>query len=292
MSGVAALILAGARGSPEMQAATGGLENRALVPLAGRSMLDYVVEAVRGGLKGSGRVLVAGDVPTPPGCDAVPGGASLVDTLLNGAAALAPEESRLLVATADIPFLTSEAVADFLRQAERLPAQFHYPIVPADRCAERFPRMRRTTLRIAEGRFTGGNLVLLDPSFLRSHEGCAARRLRPAQERGGPRQSAGAGAALAPGRLAAPARPAHHRAPGGRRRAGAGRRPRARYRLPFCRGRRGCRPPPRRRNRAFFVGKAGFTTALRTVKVDARARRAYNRQRTGKILVTVRRLSP
>ena len=171
MSGVAALILAGGKSSPEMRAATGGLENRALVPLAGRSMLDYVVEAVRGGLGGGGRVLVAGDVPTPPGCDAVPGGASLVDTLLNGAAALAPEESRLLVATADIPFLTSEAVADFLRQAERLPAQLHYPIVPADRCAERFPRMRRTTLRIAEGRFTGGNLALLDPSFLRSHEG-------------------------------------------------------------------------------------------------------------------------
>ena len=171
MKNVAALILAGGRNSPEMRAATGGRENRALVPLAGRPMLHYVAEAVRGGLQGRGRILVAGDVPTPPGCDAVPGGASLVDTLMNGAGALRPGESRLLVATADIPFLTGEAVADFLRQADGLPAEFHYPIVPAGLCAERFPQMRRTTLRIAEGRFTGGNLALLDPAFLRDREG-------------------------------------------------------------------------------------------------------------------------
>jgi hypothetical protein len=99
------------------------------------------------------------------------GGASLVDTLMNGVRALRPDETRLLVVTADIPFLTPDAVADFLRQAAAAPrAQFHYPIVEAGRCEARFPEMRRTTLRIAEGRFTGGNLALLDPGFLRAHE--------------------------------------------------------------------------------------------------------------------------
>jgi hypothetical protein len=33
-----------------------------------------------------------------------------------------------------------------------------------------YPGMKRTTLRIAEGRFTGGNLALLDPAFLRDSE--------------------------------------------------------------------------------------------------------------------------
>jgi CTP:molybdopterin cytidylyltransferase MocA len=94
-----------------------------------------------------------------------------VDTLMNGVRALRPDETRLLVVTADIPFLTPDAVADFLRQAAAAPrAQFHYPIVEAGRCEARFPEMRRTTLRIAEGRFTGGNLALLDPGFLRAHE--------------------------------------------------------------------------------------------------------------------------
>lgn len=170
MSRIAALILAGGKNSPEMRAACGGVESRALAALAGRPMLDYVVDAVRTGLGEGGRILVAGDVPPPAGCTGVSGGASLVDTLLSGAAALHPDETRLLVVTADIPFLTPEAVADFLKQASAFPADFHYPIVRAELCAARFPGMRRTVLRIAEGTFTGGNLALLDPAFLRRRE--------------------------------------------------------------------------------------------------------------------------
>jgi molybdopterin-guanine dinucleotide biosynthesis protein A len=171
----AALILAGGKNKPDMAAACGGIENRALVPLNGRPMLDFVVDAVRAGFaqrEGGGRILVAGDVPTPAGCVAVAGGASLVDTLLNGAAALNPDETRLLVVTADIPFLTPEAVSDLLERATALPTtpQFVYPIVEAAVCRKRFPEMRRTTLRIAEGDFTGGNLALLDPGFLRQNE--------------------------------------------------------------------------------------------------------------------------
>jgi CTP:molybdopterin cytidylyltransferase MocA len=63
---------------------------------------------------GGGRILVAGDVPLPLGCEAVDGGRSLVETLMNGVKALRPEEDSLLLATADAPFLTEEAVADFL----------------------------------------------------------------------------------------------------------------------------------------------------------------------------------
>ena len=173
MSKTAALILAGGKTTPEMREAAGGVANRALVSFNGRTMLDYVVTAVRGGLPGhndAGRILVAGDVPTPAGCEAVPGGTSLVDTLLNGVSVLGPDETRLLVATSDIPFLTVEAVRDFVEQTATTPAAFYYPIVRAEVCAARFPDMRRTTLRIAEGTFTGGNLALLDPAFLRRRE--------------------------------------------------------------------------------------------------------------------------
>lgn len=145
--------------------------DRAQTLLAGRPMLDYVVDALQNGLPSASRVLVASDVQVPPGCERVPGGASLVDTLMNGVAALQVGETRLLVVTADIPFLTGEAVADFVCQAANIPAEFHYAIVPAGLCEARFPAMRRTTLRVGEGRFTGGNIALLDPSFLRAREG-------------------------------------------------------------------------------------------------------------------------
>ncbi len=166
---VAALILAGGTSSAEMQAA-GAAQNRALTLLNHRTMLDYVVDAVRAGVGSRLRILVAGEVPTPADCTPVPGGASLVDTLLNGVAALRPTETRLLVVTADVPFLSGEAVADFLQRADDAAADFCYPIVDAERCQQHFPEMRRTTLRIAEGTFTGGNLALLKPAFLRERE--------------------------------------------------------------------------------------------------------------------------
>ncbi|MFN3690535.1 MAG: hypothetical protein ACK4UU_06395, partial [Fimbriimonadales bacterium] len=37
-------------------------------------------------------------------------------------------------------------------------ASLTYPVVPADLCRERFPEMKRTTVRLREGEFTGGNL--------------------------------------------------------------------------------------------------------------------------------------
>jgi molybdopterin-guanine dinucleotide biosynthesis protein A len=166
----AALILAAGKIDPELAAVSGGVANRALIPLHGRPMLDYVLDAVRGGMAshGGGRLLVAGDnLPLPPDVVAVPGGDSLVDTILSGVKALAPNETRLLIATSDIPFLTPEAVADFLTRARQTgDAQFVYPIIRAEDCRKRFPDMKRTTLRVAEGEFTGGNLALLDPGFL------------------------------------------------------------------------------------------------------------------------------
>ena len=174
MSETAALILAGGKNKPDMQAACDGQENRALVDLNGRTMLSCVVEAVQSGLSqtGGGRVLVAGDVPLPAGCVAVAGGASLVDTLLSGVAHLAPSETRLLVVTADIPFLTGDAVADFLNRARALGPNvpFIWPIIGAQDCAAKFPAMKRTLLRVKEGTFTGGNIALLDPAFLSEKE--------------------------------------------------------------------------------------------------------------------------
>jgi GTP:adenosylcobinamide-phosphate guanylyltransferase len=165
---IAALVLAGGSIPPAQRAAWGGIANRAVAEIAGQTLLQRVVTALQATPE-VGTILVAGDVPLPAGCQAAPGGASLVDTLLLGAAALGAQEQRLLVVTADIPFLTPDAVQEFLAAAPN-DAAFVYPIVPADSCRARYPAMRRTTLRIAEGAFTGGNIVLLDPAFLRARD--------------------------------------------------------------------------------------------------------------------------
>ncbi|MDX1933365.1 MAG: nucleotidyltransferase family protein [Capsulimonadales bacterium] len=169
------LVLAGGGMPAEMRAVAPEISCRALLPLNGRPMLDYVLPALVEGRRLSGnfgRLLVAGrDLPLPKNAVPVPDGDSMVDTLLTGVSALFPEETRLLVSTADVPLLTPEAVADLIDRAEHFrDVDFLYPIVDAYSCEAAFPGMRRTTLQIAEGEFTGGNLVLINPEFLKRNE--------------------------------------------------------------------------------------------------------------------------
>ena len=169
---IAALILAGGKMSQGLEAVADGATNRALIKVgaSGETMLDLVVRAVRGGMRDTGRVLVAGDVPLLEGCEPVRGGESFVDTLMNGVAALKTNETWLLLATADAPFLTMDAVADFVKRADAFrDAPFVYPLIDAGDCTRAFPGMKRTALKIAEGTFTGGNLALLSPDFLRQN---------------------------------------------------------------------------------------------------------------------------
>lgn len=148
-------------------------------------MIDYVVSAISEGTRnreqgtGKDKIFVVGLEKadeselnlSPVAYCLSPGGADMVDTLLKGIAALPADSDRVLVVTADVPFLTAEAVRDFLGRATAYSeAEFLYSAVPAVVCRTKFPGMKRTTLRVAEGEFTGGNLVILAPSFLRRNE--------------------------------------------------------------------------------------------------------------------------
>lgn len=169
---VVALVLAGGQVKDKYAASwepllPPGTRNRALLDLGGKPMYQRVVEVLQATPE-VGRILLAGEVPLLAGCEPVAGGESMVDTLLSGVAALGPEAKRLLVVTADIPFLTPAALQELLATAPD--ADFVYTIIPAATCKAAFPEMRRTTLTLAEGEFTGGNVVILNPAFLRTSE--------------------------------------------------------------------------------------------------------------------------
>ncbi len=175
-----AVVLAGGRNSEAMRAAT-GVDNRALARLGGRTMLAYVVEALQAA-RGIGRVFVVGEVPPGEGYQVLAPGETLLDNLLAGLSA-AGQERHFLAVTSDIPFLTPEAVDDFTARAAATGADFCYPIIPLAVCREQYPQMRRTSLKVREGVFTGGNLLLLDPGVVREHQGeilgAYAARKRP-----------------------------------------------------------------------------------------------------------------
>ena len=160
------VVLAGGSNDAGMEAAT-GVSNRALTPLGGRTMLDYVVSALRGSASVR-NVFVVGEVPAGDGYRVVTGGATMLDNLMAGLGVAGAQE-RVLVSTSDIPFLTAESVDDFVRRAVESRADLCCPFVSVALCRERFPEMKRTAIKLREGQFTLGNLVLVNPSFLTEH---------------------------------------------------------------------------------------------------------------------------
>ncbi|MGB8954893.1 MAG: NTP transferase domain-containing protein [Tumebacillaceae bacterium] len=138
-----ALVLAGGRTSKLP------VSKKADLPIGDRTMVDYVVAALEQ-VPAVQKVTVARD-------DAD----SLVENLLDALQRLSLDpEDRLLIASCDIPFLTPEAVLDFLARCEP-GLDVYYPIVRKECCEQRFPGVQRTYARLREGTFTGGNLFLV-----------------------------------------------------------------------------------------------------------------------------------
>jgi 2-phospho-L-lactate guanylyltransferase (CobY/MobA/RfbA family) len=146
-----------------MIAAT-GLENRALVSLRGQTMLDHVVNALSGA-ECISSIVVMGNVPVSPRYHTLPDRGGFVENIFAGLEQT-EESDRVLICTSDIPFITVEVVEDFCRNGAALQADMVYPIVPVESCFQKYPGMKRTALSLKEGRFTGGNMMLVNPDFM------------------------------------------------------------------------------------------------------------------------------
>lgn len=157
------VILAGGR-CPEDLHRHAGVEWRALLPFGHRTALDVVREALRAW----GEPIVVGPSILGPGT--VPGGASFVESFRAGLERV--QAPRFLLCTSDLPFLREEAVRDFVTRASD--AAIAYPIVEVGLTERAFPGMKRTSARLREGRFTGGNVALFETD--------AARRILPLLE--------------------------------------------------------------------------------------------------------------
>jgi hypothetical protein len=70
-------------------------------------------------------------------------------------------EGFILIAAADVPLLSPAAVNDFLDAAQTAETDAAYAIVPSEDVYRVAPGIRKTFVRVADGTFTGGSLVLL-----------------------------------------------------------------------------------------------------------------------------------
>lgn len=164
-----AVILAGGR--YEWLKGLAGTDITCFAELGGKIILQRLADA----LTGSGRVNrivlalpedvlhLNADKFLTADFTVCPAGDSLPDTAMTAVAALgAKRNEKILFICDDIPMLTTEAVTDFLQQCESLPdGEIFYPVVSKEVCLNTYPTASRTFAPLSDGRYTGGNMVLV-----------------------------------------------------------------------------------------------------------------------------------
>ncbi|MFU8890425.1 MAG: NTP transferase domain-containing protein [Anaerosomatales bacterium] len=143
---------------------------KGLLPIAGKPMVEWVLDALN-----AAETIheVAVVVPTAENLGAwvdragklVVSNGSFVENIIAGIGAFRADRQVLLV-TGDIPALTAEAVDSFVRQSMATGAQATYPLIRETDMLEQYPGSERTFVRLADGKVTGGNMMLVEPLLL------------------------------------------------------------------------------------------------------------------------------
>lgn len=135
-------------------------------------MVAYVLAALRA-CDEVDRIVVVGPlelagVVTTPGVEIAPCGDSMIDNIRIGVTSL-EARGKVLLVTSDIPLIDGVAIRDFLERCHgNGQADLYYPIVSKEVNERDYPGVRRTYVRLQEGVFTGGNLILLESAIVDS----------------------------------------------------------------------------------------------------------------------------
>lgn len=153
-----------------------GIEKKALIPLVGRPMVAWVVDA----LAGSGLVEHIAIVGLEP--DEVdfgnapvyftPSVNDLIGNVLAGLEQLRkinPLVRKVLLCSSDVPLITAEIVRGFVEECGLQEAEAYYAVVEEKIMEARFPGSKRTFVPFKGGRYSGGDIFLFDVAATRAN---------------------------------------------------------------------------------------------------------------------------
>ncbi len=133
------------------------------IRVAGRPMVDYVLDALWGAQGIDEIVLVAPDSIRRPKTIGARVEGDIIANLVSGIEALPSLSNLVLVVTSDVPLLTPGMIDQFLDQAP-VGVDVVYPIIDKALTQNKFPDTQRTYVKLRDGSFTGGNIFLINPA--------------------------------------------------------------------------------------------------------------------------------
>jgi CTP:molybdopterin cytidylyltransferase MocA len=166
--------------------------SKALIPIAGRPMIAYVVDALERS-RYIRQIVVIGLPPEehdllPPAIDHLPDQGSLFANAQAGvryALSLPAATDGVLVSGSDVPLITAEIVDRFIDTCLETDDDFYYGIIERSVMEGRFPASHRTYVRLLDGEFAGGDVslvrsdIMADPALW---ERVAAARKSPLKQ--------------------------------------------------------------------------------------------------------------
>ncbi len=175
---LAAVVLAGGP-QDEVSALAPGAPNKAFVPVAGITLVERTIRALRSSPTIGRIVAVAPNVPIAraalAGADEIrDDGPTMMESLRSGLAGLAPDV-LVLVCASDLPILTRAAIEDFVARAESNGADLTYACVERDVHLARYPAVPHTWAKLRDGIYCGGGCVALRPRVLPGLAGLLGR---------------------------------------------------------------------------------------------------------------------
>lgn len=162
---------------PDLLAAYTGSPRKALAPLAGKPMVWHVVHALRA--SPSVRDIIVVGIAPEEGLDLdtpvtfVRNQPGLLDNVYAGFDAVLrqrPAAELALVASGDIPLLTSDIVEWFLATCRQSEHDIYYSVVPKTVMESAFPTSKRSYIRFREGPHCGGDLFMVRLAAARRSE--------------------------------------------------------------------------------------------------------------------------
>jgi GTP:adenosylcobinamide-phosphate guanylyltransferase len=142
--------------------------SKALIPIAGRPMITYVVDALSG-TRTVERVVIVGLDPTvqiqaSTPVEYVADAGGLLENIEAGLQYMAqnyPNADAMLLSSADIPTITPSIVTAFIEECLRTDHDVYYSIIARSVMETRFPESRRTYVHLREADYAGGDLTLI-----------------------------------------------------------------------------------------------------------------------------------